>query len=83
MEKAHVREAFPIVFPRGAVAFARECLRTLDETTRGYKVLCPRAAVTLMDFLEQYQAENVANPWNSLQTVEGVGVMLPSGLPDI
>ena len=43
----------------------------------------PRAAVALMDCRERDQAAHFAHPWHRLQTVEGGGVLVPSGLHDL
>lgn len=47
-------------------AFAVGFLGTLDQTARGGKLLHPREAVDGLDFVEQYEAEHLADAWYRL-----------------
>src|SRR5262245_34070662 len=62
--------------PRGSVPFACGFLRTFDQTARGDKILSPREALDSMHFIEQDPAEELANPADGLQAVEGLGLVL-------
>ena len=62
--------------PRGSVPFACGFLRTFDQTAIGDKILDPREALDIMNFREQDQAEDLANPGDGLQAVEGLGIVL-------
>jgi hypothetical protein len=57
-------------------------LGALDQTTIGGKLLDPREAVDVVDFVEQYETENLADAWYGLQQIQGVGVMLFGGFED-
>ena len=64
---------------RSSRAFAVGFLRALDQTTIGGKLLHPREAVEIMDFIEQHEAENLTDTRHGLQQIQGVGVMVLGG----
>jgi hypothetical protein len=67
-------------FGAGAArVFAVRFLGALDQTTVGGKLLYPREAVDVVDFVEQHETENLADAWYGLQQIQGVGVMMFGG----
>ena len=70
-------------FGAGAArAFAVRFLGALDQTTVGGKLLDPREAVNVVDFVEPYETENLADAWDGVKQIQGVGVMLCGGFED-
>jgi hypothetical protein len=68
--------------PGGSRAFSGRFLGTLDEMTIGRELLSPREAVDVVDFVEQYEAENLANAGDCAQQISGIGVMVLGGSDD-
>ena len=60
----------------GARAFSSGFPGPLDEATVGGKILHPREALNIMDFVEQHEAEDLADTRDRLQQIQGVGVMV-------
>src|SRR5467141_4486789 len=67
---------------RGTGAFASRFSCTLDETTVGGKILPPWEALDIMHFVEQHEAEDLADTWDRLQQIQRVGVMVLGGFDD-
>src|SRR5215470_571776 len=61
---------------RGAIPLPRRLLRALDKAAIREEILDPREAGDRMDFVEQYQAQDLANPGDRTQQVQGLGIML-------
>ena len=62
---------------RGPVALASRLLRARDEAARREDILDSWEAGDSMDGLEQYHAQDLADPGNSTEQVQGLGMMLP------
>jgi len=67
---------------RGTGAFASRFSCTLDETTVGGKILPPWEALDIMHFVEQHEAEDLADTWDRLQQIQRVGVMVLGGFDE-
>ena len=61
---------------RSAVALPSRFLGTFDYTAIGDNILDPREAVDVMDFIEEHQGEDLPDPRDRAQAVEGVGIVL-------
>ncbi len=61
--------------PRGAVALPRRCLGACDEATVRHEILHAGEALEVMDFIQQHQASDLADPRDRAQQVERVGVV--------
>lgn len=61
--------------PRGAVAFPRRFLGTVDETARGYASVAAGEALEVMACIQQHQAQALADPRDRAPQVAGVGVV--------
>jgi hypothetical protein len=59
-----------------AVALARRFFGTLDETAVGDEILYPGEALDVMDFIEQHQTQDLADPRHRAQQVQRVRIML-------
>ena len=66
----------------GARAFSSGFPGTLDEATVRGKILHPWEARDIMNFVEQHETENLADPRDCLQQIQGVGVMVLGGFDD-
>src|SRR5262249_37742161 len=64
---------------RGASAFPSGFLGTLHQATIRDKILHAWEAVNVMDFIEQHEAENLADTRHRLQQIQGIGVMVFGG----
>src|SRR5262245_27587269 len=62
-----------------ACAFAVRGLGARDQTTVGGKLLDPREAVDVVDFIAQYETAKLADAWDGLPQLQGVGSMLSGG----
>jgi hypothetical protein len=62
--------------PRGAVARPRRCLGTCDEAAVRHDIWHAGAALEVMDFIPQHQAQDLTDPRDCTQQVERVGVVL-------
>ena len=67
---------------RRSRAFPRGFLGTLHEATIRGKILYPWEARNIMDFIEQHEAEDLADARHRLQQIQGVGVMVLGGFDD-
>jgi hypothetical protein len=67
---------------RRSVAFASRFLGTFDEAAIRDEILDPGEARDIMDFIEQHEAENLADAGHGLQQIQGVGVMVLGGVDD-
>ena len=67
---------------RGARAFAGGFPGTLDQTTGGRKILYPREACDVVNFIEEHEAEDLADAGDRLQQIQGLGVMVLGGFDD-
>ena len=65
-----------------ARAFAGRFPGTLDETTVRGKILYPRKARDIVNFLEEYEAEDLADAGHRLEQIQGMGVMVLGGCDD-
>jgi hypothetical protein len=63
-------------------ACAVRFLGALDQTTVGGNLLDPRAAVEVVAFVEQHETEPLADAWDGLQQIQGVGVMMFGSFDD-
>jgi hypothetical protein len=59
--KSPLEVRVPTLLARGAHAFATGFLRTLHESTIRSTILYPWEAINLLDCVEQYETEDVAN----------------------
>src|SRR5882672_212990 len=66
----------------GARAFTGRFPSTLDETTVGGKILYPRKAREIVNFIEEYEAEDLADARHRLEQIQGLGVMVLGGFDD-
>src|SRR5258708_6390598 len=64
------------VAPRCPGAFARRFPGPRDETTGGGTILHPREARAIVHFVEEYEAEDLADAGDRLPQIEGLGVMV-------
>ena len=60
-EKAHLRWALPILLPE-VPDVSRRFLSAFDQTAVRDKILHAREAVDVVDFIEQHEAEDLADP---------------------
>jgi hypothetical protein len=67
---------------RGAQAFTRGLLRTVDQAAIRDEVLHPGETVDVMDFIAQHQGSALTHPRDGAQAVEGVGIVLLGALDD-
>src|SRR5262245_62041809 len=67
---------------RGPVALPSRLLRALDEAAIREEILDPWEAGDIMDFIEQHQAQDLADPGDRTQEVQGLGMMLLGRLED-
>jgi hypothetical protein len=65
-----------------ARAFAVRFLGAFDQPTVGGKRLDPREAVDVVDFVEQDETEKLADAWDGVPQLQGVGVLLFGGVED-
>jgi hypothetical protein len=63
-------------------AFPLSCLFSKRAKYLGDKILHPWEAGNVVDFVEQHEAEELADPGHGLQQIEGVGLMAFGGLDD-
>ena len=63
-------------------AFSSGFPGTLDEATVGRKILHPREALDIMNFLEQHEAEDLADAGHRLEQIQGIGIMMLGGFDD-
>ena len=68
--------------PRGAIALARRFLGTCDETAVGHKVLDARDARDVMDCIEQYETQDVADARHGAEQVQRGGIVVLRRTPN-
>jgi hypothetical protein len=65
-----------------AIPLPRRFLGAFNHAARGHKILDPREAGAIMDLVEQYQTQNLANAGDGLESVQGLSVVLLGRLHD-
>jgi hypothetical protein len=65
-----------------AVSFAGGFPGTFDQAAIGDKILHPGEPVNIVDFIEQHEAENLADARHGVEQIQGVGIMVLSGFDD-
>ena len=80
--KGPLEGGVPDFFAGRAQAFARRCLGTLAQATIGDAILHRRKAIQVVNFVEQPEAEDLADPRHGLSQRERVGVMVFGRLDD-
>src|SRR5215813_12448762 len=81
-EKAHLRCALPIFLPEVPKRLPPDSLLAFNQACVGSELLYAWKAIDLVDFIEQHEAENLANTGNRLQQVEGMGIVVFGGFED-
>lgn len=69
--------------PRGPLTLPRRCFRALDQAARGDELLDSWETVAVMNLVEQYQTQELANTWYRAQPIEGVGLVLVGGVDNV
>jgi hypothetical protein len=65
-----------------SIAFTSGLFRTFDETAIGDEFLHAGEAADIMDFVEQHEGQDLADPWDRAQALEGLHIVLFGGLHD-
>ena len=80
--KGPLEMTMPAFFARRAQALARGFLGTLDQATRGDTILHAGEPVDIVEFVEEHQAEKLANPRHSLPQIQGRSIVWPGRFQD-
>ena len=59
----------------GTRPLARGFLGACDQAAGGHEILHPREASDVMHFLPEHEPEALANAWDGLEPIQGVGIM--------